>query len=67
VGLDLRVAKLAQSRLLRLPIPLDDKVVAAEQWLADLSAAADQIPEAPDFAKWDDRRFDSELAVSSTK
>jgi len=28
-----------------LPVPLDDKVVAAEQRLADLFATADQIPE----------------------
>ena len=67
VGLDLKVAALAESRILRLPIPLDDKVVAAEQRLAELFAAADQIPEAPDFAKWVDRRFNSVLAVSSTK
>jgi sulfonate transport system substrate-binding protein len=66
VGLDLKVAELAQSRLLRLPIALDDKVVAAEQRLADLFAAADQIPEAPEFTKWVDRRFNSVLAVSST-
>jgi hypothetical protein len=37
VGLDLKIAELAQSRLLRLPIPLDEKVVAAEQRLADCS------------------------------
>jgi sulfonate transport system substrate-binding protein len=67
VGLDLKVAELAQSRLLRLPIPLDDKVVAAEQRLADLFASADQIPEAPEFVKWVDRRFNSVLAVSSTQ
>jgi sulfonate transport system substrate-binding protein len=67
VGLDLKVAELAQSRILRRPIPLDDKVVAAEQRLADLFAAADQIPEAPDFAKWVDRRFNSVLVASSTK
>lgn len=66
VGLDPKVAALAQSRMLRLPIPLDDKVVAAEQRLANLFAAADQIPEAPDFAKWVDRRFNSALVLSST-
>jgi sulfonate transport system substrate-binding protein len=66
VGLDLKIAELAQSHLLRLPIPLDDKVVAAEQRLANLFAAADQIPEAPDFVKWVDRRFNSVLLVSST-
>ncbi|MGB7870917.1 MAG: ABC transporter substrate-binding protein, partial [Mycobacterium sp.] len=66
VGMNLTVAELAQGRVRRLPIPLDDKVVAAER-LADLFAAADQIPEAPDFAKWVDRRFNSVLAVSSSK
>ena len=66
VGLDLKIAALAQSRLRRLPVPLDDKVVTAEQRLADLFATADQIPEAPDFVKWVDRRFNGVLPVSST-
>jgi sulfonate transport system substrate-binding protein len=67
VGLDIKIAELAQSHLLRLPVPLDDKVVAAEQRLADLFAAADQIPEAPEFAKWVDRRFNGVLAASGTQ
>ena len=50
----------------RLPVPLDDKVVAAEQRLAELFATADQIPEAPEFVKWVDRRFNSVLPVSIT-
>jgi sulfonate transport system substrate-binding protein len=62
VGLNLKISALAQSRLRRLPIVLDDKVVAAEQRLADLFASAEQIPEAPDFAKWVDRRFNGVLA-----
>jgi len=62
VGLPVSISALAQSRLRRLPIPLDDKVVAAEQRLADLFASADQIPEAPDFVKWVDRRFNGVLA-----
>jgi sulfonate transport system substrate-binding protein len=62
VGLNLKTSALAQSRLRRLPIALDDNVVAAEQRLAELFASADQIPEAPDFAKWVDRRFNSVLA-----
>jgi sulfonate transport system substrate-binding protein len=62
VGLSLKISALAQSRLRRLPIVLDDKVVAAEQRLAELFASADQIPEAPDFAKWVDRRFNTVLA-----
>ncbi|MCV7332198.1 ABC transporter permease [Mycobacterium cookii] len=36
------------------------------QRLADLFAKADQIPEAPDFVRWVDRRFNSMLPVSST-
>jgi sulfonate transport system substrate-binding protein len=66
-GLGLKIAELAQRRVQRLPIPLDDKVVAAQQKLANLFAAADQIPEAPDFAKWVDRRFNGVLVVGSTK
>ena len=66
VGLDLKIAELAQSRLRRLPVPLDDKVVTAQQRLADLFATADQIPEAPDFIKWVDRRFNGVLPVGST-
>jgi len=62
VGMSLPISALAQSRLRRLPVPLDDKVVAAEQRLADLFASADQIPEAPDFVKWVDRRFNGVLA-----
>jgi sulfonate transport system substrate-binding protein len=61
VGLSLKISALAQSRLRRLAVPLDDKVVASEQRLADLFASADQIPEAPDFVKWVDRRFNSVL------
>ena len=66
VGLDIKIAELAQSRIKRLPIPLDDKVIDAQQRLANLFAAADQIPEAPDFVKWVDRRFNSVLVVNST-
>jgi len=65
VGLNVTISALAQSRIRRLPVPLDDKVVTAEQRLADLFATADQIPEAPDFVKWVDRRFNSVLPVSS--
>ena len=62
VGMTLPISGLAQSRLRRLPIPLDDNVVSAEQRLADLFAAADQIPQAPDFVQWVDRRFNGVLA-----
>ncbi|WIM90339.1 ABC transporter substrate-binding protein [Candidatus Mycobacterium wuenschmannii] len=64
VGMSVPVATLAQSRLRRMPVPLDDKVVTAEQRLAEVFAAADQIPEAPDFVKWVDRRFNTVLRAS---
>ena len=66
-GLGLKIAELAQRRVQRLPIPLADRVVAAQQRLAHLFAAGGQIPEAPDFAKWVDRRFNGVLVVGRTK
>ncbi len=62
VGLDPKVAEVSQGRSLRLPAALTDEVVASEQKLADLFAASDQIPSAPDFAKWVDRRYSDELS-----
>ena len=44
VGLDPKVAAVAQGRSLRLPTELDDDVVAAEQKLADLFAAVGADP-----------------------
>ena len=61
VGLDPKVAAVAQGRSLRLPTELDDGVVAAEQKLADLFAASEQIPAAPNFADWVDRRYNDAL------
>jgi sulfonate transport system substrate-binding protein len=64
--LSVTISALAQSRIRRLPVPLDDRVMAAEQRLADPFATADQIPEAPDFLKLFDRRFNSVLPASNT-
>jgi len=62
VGLSPEVAEVAQSRSLRLPTELDDKVVASEQKLADLFAESGQIASpAPDFSKWVDRRYNDTL------
>jgi len=61
VGLDPKVAAVAQGRSLRLPTELDHGVVAAEQKLADLFAASEQIPAAPNFADWVDRRYNDAL------
>lgn len=56
-GIDPAVAAVAQGRTLRQPIPLDNTVLAAEQRLTDLLAAAGQIQSAPQFGDWVDRRF----------
>jgi sulfonate transport system substrate-binding protein len=61
VGLDAKVAEVSQSRSLRLPIALDDDVVASEQALTDLFAASGQIQAAPKFADWVDRRYNDAL------
>ena len=61
VGLDLKVAEVSQARSLRLPTELDDDVVASEQKIADLFAESGQIPSAPKFADWVDRRYNDAL------
>ncbi|OBF34874.1 ABC transporter substrate-binding protein [Mycobacterium sp. ACS1612] len=62
VGLDPKVAAVAQGRSLRLPTELDDEIVASEQKLADLFAASGQIASpAPKFANWVDRRYNDAL------
>jgi sulfonate transport system substrate-binding protein len=61
VGLDLKVAAVAQGRSLRLPTELDDDVVASEQKLADLFAESEQIPSAPKLADWVDKRYNDAL------
>lgn len=57
VGLDPKVAALAQDRSLRLPTDLSDELIASEQEMADLFATSGQIAAAPDFSKWVDRRY----------
>jgi sulfonate transport system substrate-binding protein len=61
VGLDQKVATVAATRSLRLPTELGDDVVASEQKLADLFAAAGQLASSPRFANWVDRRFNDAL------
>jgi sulfonate transport system substrate-binding protein len=66
VGLDLQIATVSQGRSLRVPIELDDKVIASEQNLTDLFAAAGQIDGKPKFADWVDRRFNDILRPNLT-
>ncbi|MBO0676250.1 ABC transporter substrate-binding protein [Mycolicibacterium sp. S2-37] len=62
VGLDPKVAALAQGRSLRLPTDLSDALVASEQEMADLFAESQQIAAAPEFSKWVDRRYGDVLS-----
>lgn len=61
VGLDPEVATVSQGRSLRLPTELDDTVVTSEQKIADLFAQSGQIPSAPKFSDWVDRRYNEAL------
>jgi sulfonate transport system substrate-binding protein len=62
VGLDPKVAAVAQGRSLRLPTELDDEIVASEQKIADLFAESGQIDSpAPKFNDWVDRRYNETL------
>lgn len=62
VGLDVKVAEVAQGRSLRLPTELDDEIIASEQKIADLFAESGQIASpAPKFADWVDRRYNETL------
>jgi sulfonate transport system substrate-binding protein len=62
VGLDPKVAAVAQGRSLRKPTELDDEIVASEQKIADLFAESGQIASpAPKFAEWVDRRYNETL------
>ncbi len=57
MGLDQKVAAIAQARSLRLPTALSDELIASEQQLADLFAKSKQIAAAPTFDNWVDRRY----------
>jgi sulfonate transport system substrate-binding protein len=58
-GLDPAVAKASVNDGATLPIPLDDKVIASEQQLADAFAAAKVIPAKLTFAHFVDKQYES--------
>ncbi len=62
IGIDPAAATLAQSRSLRLSIPLNAEVSASEQKLADLFAQSGQIQGKPRFSDFVDNRFNDALA-----
>ncbi|MUL47250.1 ABC transporter substrate-binding protein [Mycobacterium sp. CBMA293] len=62
IGIDPAVAQVAQSRSLRLAIPIADEVVASEQQLADAFAQSGQIDHKPTFSHFVDNRFGDVLS-----
>jgi sulfonate transport system substrate-binding protein len=58
-GLDPAVAKASVNDGATLPIPLDDKVIASEQQLADAFTTAKVIPGAVKFADFVDKQYES--------
>jgi sulfonate transport system substrate-binding protein len=59
VGLTLPIAKVAVSRRVTNWVPIDDKVITAEQQLADQFTNAKVIPAKIDFSNFVDTRFNS--------
>jgi sulfonate transport system substrate-binding protein len=61
-GLSIEVARAAVEAGPDLPVPLDDKVVASEQDLADAFTEDGVLPGRVDFGKFVDRRYVSDLS-----
>lgn len=62
IGIDPQVARVAQSRSLRLAIPINDAVIASEQQLADVFEQSGQIEHKPAFSHFVDNRFGDQLS-----
>lgn len=62
IGIDPQVARVAQSRSLRLPIPINDAVIASEQQLADAFTQSGQIDHKTAFSQFVDNRFGDQLS-----
>lgn len=62
IGIDPQVARVAQSRSLRLAIPINDTVLASEQQLADAFEQSGQIERKPTFSQFVDNRFNDQLS-----
>ncbi|MEZ0052575.1 sulfonate transport system substrate-binding protein [Mycobacterium sp. MAA66] len=62
IGIDPDAAQIAQSRSLRLAIPLDQQVLNSEQQLADVFAQSGQTENKPTFSNFVDNRFSDGLS-----
>ncbi|WP_055532750.1 ABC transporter substrate-binding protein [Streptomyces graminilatus] len=63
---DVALASVNRSNATRVPVAIDDALVASEQRIADTFTSLKLIPNKVDFAKYVDRRFNDDLPPSTT-
>ena len=63
---DVALASVNRSNATRIPVAIDDALVASEQQIADTFTSLKLIPNKVDFAKYVDRRFNDDLPPSTT-
>ncbi|MDX3452552.1 ABC transporter substrate-binding protein [Streptomyces sp. ME02-8801-2C] len=63
---DVALASVNRSNATRIPVAIDDALVASEQQIADTFTSLEFIPNKVDFAKYVDRRFNDDLPPSTT-
>ena len=63
---DVALASVKRSNATRIPVAIDDALVASEQQIADTFTGLELIPDKVDFAKYVDRRFNDDLPPSTT-
>ena len=63
---EVALASVNRSNATRIPVAIDDALVASEQEIADTFTSLKLIPNKVDFAKYVDRRFNDDLPPSTT-
>ncbi|MBW8737939.1 MAG: ABC transporter substrate-binding protein [Streptomyces turgidiscabies] len=63
---EVALASVNRSNATRIPVAIDDALVASEQRIADTFTGLGLIPDKVDFAKYVDRRFNDDLPPSTT-
>ncbi|MFI1354134.1 ABC transporter substrate-binding protein [Streptomyces sp. NPDC020898] len=63
---DVALASVNRTNATRIPVAIDDALVASEQEIADTFTSLELIPNKVDFAKYMDRRFNDDLPPSTT-
>ncbi|MDQ0935713.1 ABC transporter substrate-binding protein [Streptomyces turgidiscabies] len=63
---EVALASVNRSNATRIPVAIDDALVASEQRIADAFTSLKLIPNKVDFAKYVDRRFNDSLPPSTT-